>query len=631
MTAHGFRAPASSILNESGSWNPDATEAQLAHVDTNATRGLCASAVLGGAHSDDALSGGGPTGRIQVRCCLTVVNRSRANRAEARSWLAAFAGRRCSKRITPAGVRLPSHKRYEIGAMHFHPLSTSDMRPPPWTPKLVDRQSDWWGHVPFAFWLTEASKPRILVELGTHHGVSYAAFCEAVTRSDLATRCYAVDSWIYGDRAGVSGDEVYKNLKIFHDENYATFSELVRSDFDSACGQFADASIDLLHIDGLHTYEAVCHDFETWRPKLTDRGIVLVHCTNVRADEFGVWRFFGQASKSFPNFEFLHSRGLGVLAVGPEAPEAVKRLCELSNGADVASVREAFSNWGSPWVRANEARAERDAPGDRVLEIRRAGAEDHAAVSRLSGERDVLSAERDNLKKTLVAMQSQNEAQRAANTHSLKRIALLQNEHDALRAALDTSERLVAYVSELYRSAVRKRKLRSLKRRLWLAVRKLPVRRQAYEAISDSSLFEKNFYLSSNPDVRASAMAVLKTDDQGTRTEKTKLSMRQRCGSCLRKRIRGRGTLPSWTQISIRRLFQFYYRPTILRPVFSKKLLILSLSKSSDTGADVIYTDHINIRENGEPINVALKPSWSPEFFLSINYIVHFKIFRRSL
>ena len=84
MTAHGFRAPASSILNESGSWNPDATEAQLAHVDTNATRGLRASAVLGGAHSDDALAGGGLTGRIQVRCCLTVANRSRANRAEAR-------------------------------------------------------------------------------------------------------------------------------------------------------------------------------------------------------------------------------------------------------------------------------------------------------------------------------------------------------------------------------------------------------------------------------------------------------------------------------------------------------------------------------------------------------------------
>jgi integrase len=38
MTAHGFRAAASSILNECGQWNPDAIEAQLAHVEGNAVR-----------------------------------------------------------------------------------------------------------------------------------------------------------------------------------------------------------------------------------------------------------------------------------------------------------------------------------------------------------------------------------------------------------------------------------------------------------------------------------------------------------------------------------------------------------------------------------------------------------------
>ncbi len=38
MTAHGFRAAASSILNECGLWNPDAIEAQLAHVEGDAVR-----------------------------------------------------------------------------------------------------------------------------------------------------------------------------------------------------------------------------------------------------------------------------------------------------------------------------------------------------------------------------------------------------------------------------------------------------------------------------------------------------------------------------------------------------------------------------------------------------------------
>jgi integrase len=38
MTGHGFRAMASTLLNEMGKWNPDAIERQLAHADGNAVR-----------------------------------------------------------------------------------------------------------------------------------------------------------------------------------------------------------------------------------------------------------------------------------------------------------------------------------------------------------------------------------------------------------------------------------------------------------------------------------------------------------------------------------------------------------------------------------------------------------------
>ena len=37
-TIHGFRTLASSILNESGEWNPDAIERQLAHSEKDQVR-----------------------------------------------------------------------------------------------------------------------------------------------------------------------------------------------------------------------------------------------------------------------------------------------------------------------------------------------------------------------------------------------------------------------------------------------------------------------------------------------------------------------------------------------------------------------------------------------------------------
>ncbi|MEC7630056.1 MAG: site-specific integrase, partial [SAR324 cluster bacterium] len=37
-TTHGFRSTASTILNESGRWHPDAIERQLAHIDANQVR-----------------------------------------------------------------------------------------------------------------------------------------------------------------------------------------------------------------------------------------------------------------------------------------------------------------------------------------------------------------------------------------------------------------------------------------------------------------------------------------------------------------------------------------------------------------------------------------------------------------
>src|SRR3546814_17518337 len=40
VTAHGLRTTASTLLNESGKWSPEAIERSLAHADANSIRGV---------------------------------------------------------------------------------------------------------------------------------------------------------------------------------------------------------------------------------------------------------------------------------------------------------------------------------------------------------------------------------------------------------------------------------------------------------------------------------------------------------------------------------------------------------------------------------------------------------------
>ncbi|GAA3601152.1 hypothetical protein GCM10023078_30860 [Gibbsiella greigii] len=211
-------------------------------------------------------------------------------------------------------------------------------------PRKLTWPFGWCGHIPFVGWLIEEQRPRTIVELGTHSGNSYLAMCQSVLENAVGTKCYAVDTWMGDEHAGNYGEDVYNELFAYNQENYASFSNLMRMTFDEATNYFNDKSVDLLHIDGLHTYEAVKNDFDNWLPKMSDRGIVLFHDTNVHERNFGVWKLWEELCKQYPHFEFKHSHGLGVLFVGKESHTILSEKLNAIAGDEI--LHDVFARLG---------------------------------------------------------------------------------------------------------------------------------------------------------------------------------------------------------------------------------------------------------------------------------------------
>lgn len=172
----------------------------------------------------------------------------------------------------------------------------------------------WEGHRDFAYDLLHFVRPARLVELGSQYGCSLFTFCQAVRDFKLNTEINAVDMWSGDIGAEITGEEVYALVQKTAATYYPEVKlHLFQMRFDQALSDFADESIDILHIDGGHTFEDVERDFTTWLPKLKENGIVLFHDVYSPIDQ-GSCDHWEKTKKEYDcYFDFTHSCGLGVL------------------------------------------------------------------------------------------------------------------------------------------------------------------------------------------------------------------------------------------------------------------------------------------------------------------------------
>lgn len=195
-------------------------------------------------------------------------------------------------------------------------------------PAYTSKVNSWHDHLHFAYDLVANFRPRTLVELGVHYGDSYFTFCQAIRDQELECNSFGVDRWSGEIHSGFYDEEVWDIVSNYNNANY-NFSRLIRKEFTSALEDFEELSIDLLHLDGCHTYEAVKNDFCNWLPKISEQGIILLHDIHERSNGFGVWKLWEELKHDFKTFSFPFGHGLGLIFKDCNVVENNKYFNEL--------------------------------------------------------------------------------------------------------------------------------------------------------------------------------------------------------------------------------------------------------------------------------------------------------------
>lgn len=209
-----------------------------------------------------------------------------------------------------------------------------------------DLGGPWAGHKYFGYDLVRNLRPKKIVELGTHLGCSLFTFAQAVYDGKLKSQLDAIDTWLGDKHSSLYGEHILHRVQEIKQACYPKVNiNLVRKTFDEAVRDYPNNSIDLLHIDGLHTYSAIKHDYETWFPKVKKSGIILLHDIAVQKWGFGVYKLLDQVKRDFKTIEFTHSYGLGVIFKDPQVFVKLEKIALTLPSHYSSQADKAQSGW----------------------------------------------------------------------------------------------------------------------------------------------------------------------------------------------------------------------------------------------------------------------------------------------
>lgn len=244
----------------------------------------------------------------------------------------------------------PEHRRLSLPA-----LSDKALEPAFWPSTFLNALTNDWPFVSFVHWLGAHATPARVVQLGLGNGLSVAAFCEAARRTQSST---SVEVFVMRNdvRAEGPASPSRDNLFDFFQSRYPEISRFARETSADALNAVEDGSIDILYVDATAWSGFSEDNLASWIPKISSNGFLLLHRANVRGERAEADRMPKSVAGNFPSFELNYSSTLQVIAIGANAPEFIRKLCDLDSmgrasvtrffkglAADAASGSESYS------------------------------------------------------------------------------------------------------------------------------------------------------------------------------------------------------------------------------------------------------------------------------------------------
>lgn len=156
-------------------------------------------------------------------------------------------------------------------------------------------------------WINEKrpTSEMVLVEIGSYTGESSALFAKHFKT------VICVDPWMGGyddnDPASKSNMNIVENE---FDKRMSTFSNVLKRKETSEEAQksFSEGEIDIVYIDGNHTFQAVLKDISLWKNVVKGDGFVAGHDHYSKNVRNAVKESFGISPKTFPDTSWIIKR-----------------------------------------------------------------------------------------------------------------------------------------------------------------------------------------------------------------------------------------------------------------------------------------------------------------------------------